>query len=134
MACARSAYNRVEDNNLGCADFVLGCAIAGAVRVPLYPRNSAEAHAHMIEGTGCRVVFTDAAFADTVRGLDQKLDCLRYIQVRDESYEDWIAAQDATDPMVQITGEEWYIIRRASAIPTTTGCSIAATGRTCWTG
>jgi acyl-CoA synthetase (AMP-forming)/AMP-acid ligase II len=103
----------LEDNNLGCADFVLGCAIAGAVRVPLYPRNSAEAHAHMIEGTGCRVVFTDAAFADTVRGLDQKLDCLRSIQVRDESYEDWIAAQDATDPMVQVTSEDWYIIRHS---------------------
>src|SRR5207237_2487738 len=41
----------VQDNNLGAADFVIGCAIAGVVRVPLYPRNSREAHASMLEGT-----------------------------------------------------------------------------------
>ena len=28
-----------------------GCAIAGAVRVPLYPRNSPDAHADMLAGT-----------------------------------------------------------------------------------
>ena len=43
----------LEDNNLAAADFFIGCAIAGAVRVPLYPRNSPEAHAHMVEHTDC---------------------------------------------------------------------------------
>jgi len=36
----------LEDNNLGAADLFIGAAIAGAVRVPLYARNSPEAHAH----------------------------------------------------------------------------------------
>jgi acyl-CoA synthetase (AMP-forming)/AMP-acid ligase II len=103
----------LEENNVGCADFLLGCAIAGAVRAPLYPRNSAEAHGHMIEGTDCAVVLTDPAFADTVLDLPARLDCLRHVLVRDESYEDWLAAQDPTDPMVEVDGEDWYIIRHS---------------------
>lgn len=31
----------LEDNVVGAADFLIGCAAAGAVRVPLYPRDSA---------------------------------------------------------------------------------------------
>lgn len=103
----------LEDNNLGCVDFVLGCAIAGAVRVPLYPRNSPQAHSHMIEGTDCGVVFTDAVFADTLVGLDDKLDCLRHVHVRDGGYDDWLAAQDPTDPIVDIGDDDWYIIRHS---------------------
>lgn len=103
----------LEENNLGCVDSVLGCAIAGAVRVPLYPRNSPQAHGHMIEGTACKVVFADEALAGPIAGLDRKLACLEHVQVRDAGYEAWLAAQDATDPMIEIADDDWTIIRHS---------------------
>lgn len=103
----------LEDNNLGCADLVLGCAIAGAVRVPLYPRNSREAHRHMLEGTGCSVLLADAAYADDVAGLDDDIEGLAHVVVRDASYEEWLATHDDTDPMVETDGDDWYIIRHS---------------------
>lgn len=110
----------VQDNNLGAADFVIGCAIAGLVRVPLYPRNSREAHAAMLEGTQCRFVLADEVYADSVRGLDRDIDGLDHILVRDHSYEDWLAVQDDTEPEVTISGDDWYIIRHSGG---TTGRS-----------
>lgn len=103
----------LEENNLGCVDLVLGAAIAGAVRVPLYARNSAQAHRHMIEGTGCKVLFADAALAGPDSGLQDKLGGLQHVQIRDDGYESWLAAQDATDPMLEISDDEWYIIRHS---------------------
>jgi acyl-CoA synthetase (AMP-forming)/AMP-acid ligase II len=58
----------LEDNNLGAPDFLIGCAVAGSVRVPLYPRNSRTAHQHMIEHTGCKAVLADDTSADSVTG------------------------------------------------------------------
>ncbi|KIA65325.1 class I adenylate-forming enzyme family protein [Nocardia vulneris] len=101
----------LEDNNLGCVDTVLGCAIAGAVRVPLYPRNSAAAHAHMVGNTDAKVLLTDEAFADSVRGLPEQLACSERIIVRDNSYEQWLAGQDDTDPRLPIDPDAWYVIR-----------------------
>jgi len=43
----------LEDNCLSAADAYLGLTAANLVRVPLYPRNSREAHAHMLGHTGC---------------------------------------------------------------------------------
>lgn len=103
----------LEDNNLGCADLYLACAIAGAVRVPLYPRNSRNAHRQMLEGTDCKVVITDPVYAESVKGLDEDLPCLNHVVVRDESYEGWLAAQDDTDPQLEIDGEAWFIIRHS---------------------
>jgi acyl-CoA synthetase (AMP-forming)/AMP-acid ligase II len=103
----------LEDNNLGCADFLLGCAIAGAVRVPLYPRNSREAHHSMMEGTGCRVLIADATYEDDVKGLELELDCLEHTIVRGDDYEGWLAAQSTADPMVAIGDDDWYIIRHS---------------------
>ncbi|MFI6210806.1 class I adenylate-forming enzyme family protein [Nocardia brasiliensis] len=101
----------LEDNNLGCVDTVLGCAIAGAVRVPLYPRNSAAAHAHMVANTDAKVLLTDEIFADSVRGLPEQLDCLERIIVRDNTYEQWLVEQDDTDPQLPIDPGDWYVIR-----------------------
>ncbi|MFI5782080.1 class I adenylate-forming enzyme family protein [Nocardia sp. NPDC051570] len=103
----------LEDNNLGCVDMVLGCAIAGAVRVPLYPRNARESHAHMVSRTDARVLLVDEAYADSVRDLDRDLDCLGHIVVRDVDYEDWLAEQDDTDPLLPIDPDSWYIIRHS---------------------
>ena len=104
----------LEDNVLGCVDLYLGCAIAGAVRVPLYPRNSREAHSSMVAGTECVVLVTDVAYADSVAGLDAEVPSLQRILVRDCGYEGWLASHDDVDPMVEIGDDDWFIIRHSA--------------------
>ena len=104
----------VEDNTLGAADLFLGAAIAGAVRVPLYPRSSREAHAVMMEQTGTTLVVAEEPYADAVKGLDREITSLRTVLVRDAAYEDWVAAQSAEDPLVAVAPDDWYIIRHSS--------------------
>ncbi|MGW6460004.1 class I adenylate-forming enzyme family protein [Streptomyces sp. NPDC055078] len=104
----------VEDNSLPAVDLILGAAIAGAVRVPLYARNSRAAHRAMIESTGCRLVFADPAYADSVHGLDTEAEALTRVLVRDGGYENWLAAHSDTDPMVEVAPDDWYIIRHSS--------------------
>ena len=91
----------LEDNNLAAADFFIGCAIAGAVRVPLYPRNSPEAHAHMVEHTDCRVLMADSAYADSVAELSLPT------VIRGADYETWLASHPANDPDVLIHEDDW---------------------------
>ncbi|MEA2619021.1 MAG: hypothetical protein QOE72_4804 [Chloroflexota bacterium] len=110
----------VQDNNLGASDFLIGCAVAGLVRVPLYPRNSGEAHAQMLAGTQCRLLLADEAYADSVHGLERDIRGLDHIHIRDSGYEEWLATQDPTDPDVAISGDDWYVIRHAAG---TTGGS-----------
>lgn len=97
----------LEDNNLAAADFFIGCAIAGAVRVPLYPRNSPEAHAHMVHNTECVLVMSDQAHAESVQNVRVPL------LVRDAGYEDWLASHPADDPDVAIHPDDWYVIRHS---------------------
>ena len=104
----------LEDNNLGAADLFLGCAIAGAVRVPLYARNARRSHGQMLEQTAARVVLSDPAYADTVTGLENEIATLDHVIIRDDRYEDWLAAQSAEDPMVGIDADDWYIIRHSA--------------------
>ena len=104
----------LEDNNLGAADLFLGAAIAGAVRVPLYARNSAESHAHMVGQTGTSVVLTDQAYADSVVDLPTTVASVRHVVVRDEGYEKWLAGQSDTDPEVPVGSDDWYVIRHSA--------------------
>ena len=110
----------LEDNRLEAADLFLGAAIAGLVRVPLYPRNSREAHHHMTGHTGARVLVVDEKYLPEVEGLDRELPTLERIMVRDAGYEAWLAAQSDTDPDVAIDPEDNYIIRHTGG---TTGKS-----------
>lgn len=104
----------LEDNNLGAADLFLGCAIAGAVRVPLYARNARRSHGQMLEQTAARVVLSDPVYADTVTGLEKEIATLDHVVIRDAGYEDWLAAQSAEDPLVEVDGDDWYIIRHSA--------------------
>jgi acyl-CoA synthetase (AMP-forming)/AMP-acid ligase II len=103
----------LEDNNLGAADFLVGCAVAGAVRVPLYPRNSRTAHQYMVEHTQCKVVLADGTYADSVTGLEREIADLDHVVIRDADYEEWLAGHDDTDPDVAISEDDWYIIRHS---------------------
>jgi len=104
----------LEDNNLGAADLFIGAAIAGAVRVPLYARNTRESHAHMISQTGCVALLADAAYADGVKDLDREIDGLAHVVIRDASYESWLAGQSDVDPEVVVDDDAWYVIRHSA--------------------
>ena len=56
----------LEDNCLEASDFFLATAIGNFVRVPLYRRNSALAHSHMISHTDCRAVVVSEEYAHEV--------------------------------------------------------------------
>ena len=92
----------LEDNVLGCADFFVGCAIAGAVRVPLYPRTRGRRMVTCCRAPSCVVVVSDEGHAAGVVGLEEEIGALQHVFVRDAGYEAWLAAQDATDPDVEI--------------------------------
>lgn len=104
----------VEDNSLSAADLYLGAAIAGAVRVPLYARNSRSSHLAMMRNTGCKVVFAEAHYAASVAGAEADLPDLDHVIIRDDGYEAWLAAQSDTDPMIEVNPDDWFIIRHSS--------------------
>jgi acyl-CoA synthetase (AMP-forming)/AMP-acid ligase II len=110
----------LEDNDVPGADLFVGAAVAGAVRVPLYPRNSREAHAHMLGHTGCRVLLVDEPYASVVAGLADDLPDLTHVVVRDAGYEDWLASFPADDPMVALQPDDLFVIRHSGG---TTGRS-----------
>ncbi len=101
----------LEDNSVEAADLFLGAAGANLVRVPLYPRNSREAHRHMLGHTGCRALVVAAHHAHEVEGLPDELPDLEHVIVRDAGYEDWLASHPADDPEVPVDPGDNYIIR-----------------------
>lgn len=103
----------LDDNTLGAADLLIGCVIAGAVRVPLYPRNSRPAHAYMLAHTQCEVLIAEEPYAKDVLGLDQEVEGLRHVIVRDASYEQWLGSQSDMLPEVTVKPDDWYIIRHS---------------------
>jgi acyl-CoA synthetase (AMP-forming)/AMP-acid ligase II len=101
----------LEDNSIEAQDFFAGAAIAGLVRVPLYARNSAESHQHMLSHTGCRAVVVSAAHRGDIDVVAPTVPSLEHVLVRDDGYEAWLASQSDVDPMVAIDPDDWYIIR-----------------------
>lgn len=110
----------LEDNSVHAADLFQGAAIANAVRVPLYPRNGRPAHLHMLGHTNCKVLLVSANHAHEVEGMLDELPDLQHILVRDDSYEDWLAAQSDVDPEVAVDPDDYFIIRHTGG---TTGLS-----------
>lgn len=110
----------LEDNSVGAVDFFLGCTAANFVRVPLYPRNSRDNHIHMIGHTGCRAVVVGLNYAHEMDGLEREIRSLERVIVRDNSYENFLAAQSNEDPEPLIDDDDVYIIRHTAG---TTGRS-----------
>jgi acyl-CoA synthetase (AMP-forming)/AMP-acid ligase II len=103
----------LEDNCAEAVDFFVGTAAANLVRVPLYRRNSREAHAHMLRQTGCKALVVSEEFAHEVEGLDAELEGLRII-VRDEGYEMWLQSHPDSDPNPDIDLDDAFIIRHSA--------------------
>lgn len=101
----------LEDNTIESVDFFAGTAAANLVRVPLYPRNSPEAHAHMLRHTGCRAVVVSASHAAALDGITDVVDTLDHVIVRDDGYEAWLAGHPDTDPDPAVAEDDWFIIR-----------------------
>ncbi len=110
----------LEDNSLEAADFFLGAAAANLVRVPMYKRNSREAHGHMLRHTNCRILVVGAEHLHEVEGLQASLPDLEHVVVRGPDYETWLASQSAVDPNPDVSLDDYYIIRHSSG---TTGVS-----------
>ncbi|WP_116953383.1 class I adenylate-forming enzyme family protein [Jiangella endophytica] len=119
----------LEDNSLGAADFYLACTAANIVRVPLYARNSTEAHVHMITNTDCKVVVVAEHYAGELPADLAELPGVARVLVRDETYEDLLAAASPVDPAPRVSADDIYVIRHTAG---TTGRSkgVAYTHRT----
>jgi acyl-CoA synthetase (AMP-forming)/AMP-acid ligase II len=116
LAAGLRAGDRVavlEDNCIEAADFFIGSAAAGLIRVPLYRRNSGEAHRHMLQGTGCKVVVVSEEYAHELAGVTDDIDGLTVI-VRDSGYEDWLASFPDDDPDPEIGLDDVFIIRHSA--------------------
>lgn len=103
----------LEDNCVEAGDFYIGSVIAGLVRVPLYRRNSVEAHRHMLTHTQSRIAVVSPEFAHEIQGLERDIEGLQ-ILVRDESYEPWLAGQSAEDPDPSIGLDDVFVIRHSA--------------------
>lgn len=110
----------LEDNGIEAGDLFAGAAVANAVRVPLYPRNGRDAHLHMLGHTNCKVLLVSAAYAHEVAGLTDELPDLQHVFIRDEGYESWLAQFSDVDPEIDISPDDYFIIRHTGG---TTGLS-----------
>jgi acyl-CoA synthetase (AMP-forming)/AMP-acid ligase II len=103
----------LEDNCIEAADFYCASVIANLVRVPLYRRNSNEAHRHMLTHTQCKVAVVSPEFAHELDGLEAEIDDLQVL-VRDDGYESWLAEQSAEDPDPTISLDDVFVIRHSA--------------------
>jgi acyl-CoA synthetase (AMP-forming)/AMP-acid ligase II len=110
----------LEDNSVEAQDVFAAAGIAGLVRVPLYARNSPESHLHMLGHTDCRALIVTSNYLPDVESILPQLPNLKYVIVRDDGYEEWLAGGSAEDPRVRIRPDDWYIIRHTGG---TTGKS-----------
>ncbi|MDA1099651.1 MAG: AMP-binding protein [Proteobacteria bacterium] len=101
----------LEDNGIPAVDFFVAAAAANLVRVPLYPRNQKETHAHMLGHTGCRVVLASHKYAGELNGLVEELPALERVIIHDDGYENWLAQYPDDDPGISVDADDFFIIR-----------------------
>src|ERR1700728_5091553 len=67
----------LEDNCVEASDLFQACAIANLVRVPLYARNAAGAHLHMMRQTSCTAAVVSGRYAAEIDAIKEGLAELR---------------------------------------------------------
>ena len=106
-------------NNFHTAEQIAGLALGGFVRASLYGHESAEVNAYLIEHVGARVLIVHA---DSYASLSHTLDdigCLEHVIIYGGAgtvqqvlvYENWLAGQPASDPMVLQSPDDIHVIR-----------------------
>ena len=101
----------LEDNCLEAVDFMLGTAIAGLVRVPLYARNKRQSHAEMLHSSGSRIAVVSENYQHELDGFENELPDFDSIFVRDDNYEQWLGKQHDADPAIAIDIDDLYLLR-----------------------
>jgi acyl-CoA synthetase (AMP-forming)/AMP-acid ligase II len=104
----------LSENGIPASDFLLGTAIAGLVRVPLYARNSPDAHRHMLSHTRCKSLLTTERHRSEIDNVIGELPDIESVITADSGYETWISNQDKRDPEPSIRPSDTYIIRHTS--------------------
>jgi acyl-CoA synthetase (AMP-forming)/AMP-acid ligase II len=108
----RDRIATLEDNRIGAIDTYLGAAAANIVRAPLYPRNSIEAHAHMLTITEAKALFIDQEMVtDEILKLTETVPSLKHIVVRDDRYENWLKGFLPVSSIAESTESDLHIIR-----------------------
>ena len=111
-AVATLAANRLES-----VEEVVGIALAGAVRVPLYTHNPPAVHRHMLETSGARVLIVDAAQLAAAEELSSIPGLTIVVHDADvpgtKSYATLLDAP-AVDPDVPADDEAPFVIRFSS--------------------
>ena len=110
----------LEDNCLEASDFFLGAAAANVVRVPLYRRNSREAHGHMLRNTACSAIVVSEEYLHEIEGLEKTIPTLKHVIVRRADYESWLLKHSKEDPNPPVALDDFHIIRHSGG---TTGQS-----------
>jgi acyl-CoA synthetase (AMP-forming)/AMP-acid ligase II len=123
----------LEDNAAESSDLVLGCAIAGLSRVPLYARNALESHLHMLRETGSVALCVSPEYASLFDGAAASLPALRLIFRRDDGYEAWLASQSAEEQPMELGAGDEFMVRhsggttgRAKGLPLTSAMWVNA--------
>jgi acyl-CoA synthetase (AMP-forming)/AMP-acid ligase II len=101
----------LEDNSLEAQDFFAGTAIANLVRVPLYARDGRPFQLHKLSHTQCKALVVDSKYASFVPGLVDELPDLKFVFVRDASYENWLSCQSDADPNIGGSENDPHVIR-----------------------
>lgn len=125
----------LASNRLESVEEIVGIALAGCVRVPLYAYNSAKVHLHMLQTTGARLLVVDA---DIWRGIRDDLSGIPDMQVLVHGdaeggaleYGRVVEAASADAPRVAWSPDAPFIVRFSSG---TTGLpkAIMHTERSC---
>jgi acyl-CoA synthetase (AMP-forming)/AMP-acid ligase II len=101
----------LETNSLDAADLFAAAAIAGLVRVPLYPRNARASHEHMLRHTGCRAVLVSETLASELTGIQSSVPTIEHVLVRNNRYAQWIEGQSSNDPLLDVSADHYLIVR-----------------------
>jgi acyl-CoA synthetase (AMP-forming)/AMP-acid ligase II len=105
-------------NNFHTAEQIAGLALGGFVRASLYGHESAEVNAYLIRHVGARVLIVHADSYASLSHTLEDIGCLEHVIVYgDDSvhpalgYENWLAAQPGSDPMVLQSPDDIHVIR-----------------------
>ncbi|MHC8326679.1 class I adenylate-forming enzyme family protein [Pseudomonas sp. LB1P83] len=102
----------LEDNSVESLDVVVGLAIAGFVRVPLYAGSALAIQKNIVEHTHCQVLIVSPAHADTAKEMHRQNHNLRLLTYG-AGYEAWLASADDSDPNINVAEEDLFIIRHS---------------------
>lgn len=102
----------LEDNSIESLDVLVGLAIAGIVRVPLYAGSALAIQQNIVGHTDCQLLIASPAHANTAREMHRQSPNLRLL-IYGESYETWLAAASDTTPCIDIAEEDLFIIRHS---------------------